>query len=225
MIAPHWERRDNSEVIRPDAARVALILVVGAGADDPLPRTMPRAPADALSTFQVQGGFRLELLAAEPLVMSPVAAAYDEDGRLFVVEMTDYPHVDPANDKPFTDNTDPPIGRVRLLIDLDDDGTFDESQIEEILLSIVDPNREVSPEFVEYAIALDDGRVVTGLVAVETPASVTLRGREGAEQTILRHNFAEIAGTGKSLMPEGLEKTITVPEMADLITYVLKVED
>ena len=77
---------------------------------------------------------------------------------------------------------------------------------EEILVSILDPNREVSPEFVEYLIALDDGRVVTGLVAAETPSGLTLRGREGAEQTILRRNVAEIASTGKSLMPEGLEK-------------------
>ncbi len=44
--------------------------------------------------------------------MDPVAAAYDEDGRLFVVEMSDYPHVDAKNDKPFAENAgDPPIGR------------------------------------------------------------------------------------------------------------------
>ena len=77
---------------------------------------------------------------------------------------------------------------------------------EELLISILDPNREVSPEYLEYTVALDDGRVVTGLVAAETPTSVTLRGREGTEQTILRGNIDEIAGTGKSLMPEGLEK-------------------
>ena len=75
-------------------------------------------------------GFRLDLLAAEPLVTSPVAAAYDEDGRLYVVEMTDYPHVESANDKPFAENLgDPPIGRVRLLIDRDDDGVFDQGHV------------------------------------------------------------------------------------------------
>ena len=89
-----------------------------------------REPAEAIRSFQVQDGFRLDLLAAEPLVTDPVAAAYDEDGRLYVVEMTDYPHVDPANDKPFAENLgDPPIGRVRLLIDRDDDGVFDESHV------------------------------------------------------------------------------------------------
>jgi putative heme-binding domain-containing protein len=96
---------------------------------------------------------------------------------------------------------------------------------EEILLSILDPNREVSPEFVEYLIALDDGRVVTGIVASETPGGLAVRGRESAEQTILRRNIAQIAGTGKSLMPEGLEKNITPPEMTDLITFLLKLQD
>lgn len=98
--------------------------------DDPLPRFAPKEPAEALKSFQVRDGFRLDLLAAEPLVTSPVAGAYDEDGRLYVVEMSDYPHVDPKNDKPFAENVaDPPIGRVRLLIDRDGDGRFDEGHL------------------------------------------------------------------------------------------------
>ena len=37
-------------------------------------------------------------------------------------------------------------------------------------MNILDPNREASPEFLEYTVALDDGRVLTGLVAAETPS-------------------------------------------------------
>lgn len=96
---------------------------------------------------------------------------------------------------------------------------------EEILTNILDPNREVSPEFLEYLIAIDDGRVASGMVASETPAGVTLRGREAEEQTILRRNIVEISSTGQSLMPEGLEKTITPEEMADLIAYLLRLQD
>ena len=115
---------------RPCLAYLILLALAVAGADAPLPRAAPLAPAAVLNSFEVQDGFRLDLLAAEPLVMDPVAAAYDEDGRLYVVEMCDYPHVDPANDKPFAENTgDPPIGRVLLLIDGDGDGTFDTSHI------------------------------------------------------------------------------------------------
>jgi putative heme-binding domain-containing protein len=96
---------------------------------------------------------------------------------------------------------------------------------EEILMNVLDPNREVSPEFLEYGVALDDGRVLTGLVAAETPSSITLRGREGVEQTILRRNIEELSSTGKSLMPEGLEKAITPQEMTDLIGFLLKIQD
>src|SRR4051794_38283625 len=72
----------------------------------------------------------MDLLAAEPLVYDPVAAAYDEDGRLYVVEMSDYPHVDPANDRPFALNTlDPPLGRLKLLTDRDGDGAFDAAEV------------------------------------------------------------------------------------------------
>lgn len=108
---------------------LALLALSTLGADGPLPRFEAKPPAEALKSFQTLGGFRLDLLAAEPLVMDPVAAAYDEDGRLFVVEMTDYPHVDASKDKPFAENQDPPIGRVRILIDDDGDGDFDRGEI------------------------------------------------------------------------------------------------
>ena len=56
-----------------------------------LPKFPPVAARDALDTFQLRKGFRLELVAAEPLVIDPIALAFDEDGRLFVIEMKDYP--------------------------------------------------------------------------------------------------------------------------------------
>ncbi|WP_165243804.1 PVC-type heme-binding CxxCH protein [Paludisphaera soli] len=110
-------------------AGLALLAFGLAGADEPLPRFAPLDPAEASKSFRVQGGFRLDLLAAEPLVMDPVAASYDEDGRLYVVEMTDYPHVDADKDRPFADNQDPPVGRVRILVDDDGDGVFDRAEI------------------------------------------------------------------------------------------------
>src|SRR5678816_2620850 len=56
-----------------------------------LPSFPPVASSNALGTFQLRKGFRLELVAAEPLVIDPIALAFDEDGRLFFIEMTDYP--------------------------------------------------------------------------------------------------------------------------------------
>ena len=92
---------------------------------------------------------------------------------------------------------------------------------DELLVNILDPNREVSPNYFEYVVALDDGRVITGMIASETPSSITLRRAEGVQETILRANISEIATPGKSLMPEGLEKKISVQEMADVLAFLL----
>jgi putative membrane-bound dehydrogenase-like protein len=121
----------------PDRERQAmtpiLLLVAtlaqAAKAPAAFPRFAPREPGEAAQTLRALHGFRTALIAAEPLVTDPVAAAYDEAGRLYVAEMNDYPHVDPGNDRAFADSTDPPAGRVRLLLDTDDDGRFDAGHV------------------------------------------------------------------------------------------------
>ncbi len=92
---------------------------------------------------------------------------------------------------------------------------------EEVLTHVLDPNREVAPNFQEYVVALDDGRVIAGIIADETATSVTLRRAERIDETILRRNIDEMSSTGHSLMPEGLEKKINHQEMADLLEYLL----
>lgn len=95
-----------------------------------LPRIAPRSPQEALASFHPQHGFRLDLLAAEPLVTDPVALEYDENGRAYVAEMSDYPYTDKSTDRPFTErSTDRPLGRIRILDDVDGDGRFDRSTI------------------------------------------------------------------------------------------------
>ena len=95
-----------------------------------LPRVPAVAPSDAGKTFHLLDGFRMELIAAEPLVTDPVAMAYDEDGRAYVCEMNDYPYTDKARHKPNQENpTDEPIGKIRLLVDTDGDGKFDKSTV------------------------------------------------------------------------------------------------
>src|SRR5256714_5560369 len=85
-----------------------------------LPRVPPTEPDKALATFQIKKGFRLDLVAAEPLVVDPVAMSFDENGRFFVVEMRDYPE---------RRNQTPHLGRIRLLEDNDGDGRFDEGTV------------------------------------------------------------------------------------------------
>lgn len=85
-----------------------------------LPRVPPTAPSAASATFVVKRGFRLELAAAEPEVVSPVTLAFDEFGRMFVVEMIDYSER--------RDET-PHSGRIRRLEDTDGDGRYDRSVV------------------------------------------------------------------------------------------------
>ena len=97
---------------------------------DTFPRFAPLSPAQAESSFVVQNVFRMQLIAAEPLITDPVAMAYDENGRAYVVEMNDYPYTDKKSHAAWADNvTDQPIGKVRLLEDVDGDGVFDKSTI------------------------------------------------------------------------------------------------
>jgi putative membrane-bound dehydrogenase-like protein len=93
---------------------------------------------------------------------------------------------------------------------------------DELLTHILDPNREVSPNYLEYAVALNDGRTLTGLIAEESAAGLTLRKAENVQQSILRSEIDEILSTGKSLMPEGLEQKLTPQDMADLLTFLLR---
>lgn len=93
---------------------------------------------------------------------------------------------------------------------------------EQILANILDPNREVAPAFVDYAIALRDGRVATGMITSETATSVTLKRPNDVQETILREAIAEMSSTGVSLMPEGLEKKLSPTEMRDLLGWLLQ---
>ena len=87
------------------------------------------APKDAVATITVPPGFRVELVAAEPLVSDPVAIAFDPDGRLWVVEMPGYnreivdglPFYLPEGEKkPVV-----PDGKVVRLDDTNGDGRLD----------------------------------------------------------------------------------------------------
>jgi putative membrane-bound dehydrogenase-like protein len=84
-------------------------------------RRGPRSPDQALKEFHITPGLRIELVAAEPEIESPVAMAFDEDGKLWVVEMRDYPN-GPAKGQP-------PQGRIRVLEDRDGDGRYEHSHI------------------------------------------------------------------------------------------------
>ena len=87
------------------------------GGADPKPQS-PVAPADSLKWLETQAGFRVELVAAEPQVVDPVSMQIDEQGRIWVVEMRDYPTED-----------DSPKSRIVVLQDNDQDGFYESSKV------------------------------------------------------------------------------------------------
>ena len=92
---------------------------------------------------------------------------------------------------------------------------------EALLIAILDPNRAFESRYASYSVETKDGRVLTGLVSAETANAVTLRRQEGKEDTILRAEIETMAASGQSLMPEGLEKDLSMRDLADLIAFLM----
>ncbi len=87
----------------------------------------PPAPAlsarDEMETFKIKPGYRVQLVAAEPLVHDPVAMTFDPDGRIWVCEMRGFmPDVDGKGQKD-------PVGTISVLEDTDGDGIMDKSTV------------------------------------------------------------------------------------------------
>lgn len=90
-------------------------------APKPQPDSAPRSPEASLKALHLPEGFEALLVAAEPLVLDPVAFDWDARGSLWVVEMADYPLG--------LDNAGAKGGRIRVLEDQDKDGTYDRSTL------------------------------------------------------------------------------------------------
>ncbi len=91
---------------------------------------------------------------------------------------------------------------------------------EKLITHILDPNREVAPQFAAYTAELKDGTTLAGVLAGETTESVTLREPLGRETNIPRTQLARLQTTGKSPMPEGLEAGLTPQDFADLLAFL-----
>lgn len=90
----------------------------------------------------------------------------------------------------------------------------------DLLLAILDPNREAQPNYTNYTLVTKEGKVVTGMIAAESAGSITLRRAEGKQDTVLRSNIDSLTSSGKSIMPEGLEKDLGPQQLADVIAFV-----
>jgi putative membrane-bound dehydrogenase-like protein len=92
-----------------------------------------------------------------------------------------------------------------------------------LLIAVLDPNRAVEARYVGYTATTKGGRTFSGVLVSETGNSITLAGTDGKQNVILRGDLDELTSSGKSAMPEGLEKEIKPQDLADLIAHVRSV--
>jgi putative membrane-bound dehydrogenase-like protein len=90
----------------------------------------------------------------------------------------------------------------------------------QLLTDILNPNQAIDNNYVSYAVVTKDGKTELGIIATETATSITLKQPEGKTVLILRQEIDELRSSGVSLMPDGLEKNISVQQMADLIAFI-----
>src|SRR4029077_19330792 len=91
---------------------------------------------------------------------------------------------------------------------------------EELLTSILNPSYAIEPHYVHYVVTTKDGEIHDGVIAGETPGAITLRGGTEGDETILRQNVANVRASTVSLMPEGLEQSMSRQDVADVIAYL-----
>ncbi len=99
-------------------------------------------------------------------------------------------------------------------------GALKEKADEALLIALLDPNRAFESRYVQYLVELKDGRSLSGLITSETASAITVRGQEGREEVVPRADIERMAGSGKSLMPEGLEKDLTPEQVSDLFAFL-----
>jgi putative heme-binding domain-containing protein len=93
-----------------------------------------------------------------------------------------------------------------------------------IMESIVQPSKEIAPEYEAVAVATKDGRVITGLRVNETNFSIQLHEENGRFHSFLKRDLEEVKVLKKSLMPENLAEVLTVKELHDLFAYLITLE-
>ncbi|MDA8968316.1 c-type cytochrome [bacterium] len=92
---------------------------------------------------------------------------------------------------------------------------------EAMYVSILDPSAAVSHNFETYSILTVDGQAITGLLISETNDAVTLRNSEGIDKTIDEDDIEIFKKQKTSLMPQDLQKLLTVEQLVDLVEYTL----
>ena len=95
---------------------------------------------------------------------------------------------------------------------------------EAMFVSILDPSAGVSHNYETFAIALNSGNVLSGIVVSRSDAEVVLRNAEGIDRVISVSEIDEIIKTGVSLMPADLQKVMTVQDLVNVVAYLTQLK-
>ncbi|MSU61831.1 MAG: c-type cytochrome [Pedosphaera sp.] len=93
-----------------------------------------------------------------------------------------------------------------------------------LLVDLLDPSRQITPDHVTYEALKSNGETVSGLLASETETRVILRHAGAPDETIPRSELKSLRATAKSLMPDGLEAGLSNQDMADLLEFLRKAD-
>src|SRR5262249_50675470 len=91
---------------------------------------------------------------------------------------------------------------------------------EYLMVAILDPNQSVEARYIQYLAETKNGLSFAGVLTNETATSITIVTTDGKANTILRSNLESLTSTGRSAMPEGLEKDWSHQDFADLLAHL-----
>lgn len=89
-----------------------------------------------------------------------------------------------------------------------------------LLADILNPNLAIDNNYINYIVHLKNGTTKTGMIKATNAVSITLVRAEKQSEVIPQDQIEELQSTGQSLMPDGIEKTVTVAEMTDLLRFL-----
>ncbi len=143
------------------------------------PESPALSPADAMETFHLAPGYRLELVASEPLVQDPILMEWDLEGRMWVIEMPGY-----MRDMVMSRQFDPDT-RIVILEDTDKDGRMDKRTV-----------------FADKLVLARSLKVLDqGVLVAEPPNVFLMRDTDGD----LRADTKELVATGYAQLTASIE--------------------
>jgi putative membrane-bound dehydrogenase-like protein len=92
--------------------------------------------------------------------------------------------------------------------------------VEDIASNILDPNMAINPIYISFTAELSSGDLESGILASETPDSVTLLQAQEKRVVIPRKEIKRLRSSGISLMPEGMDKVLSLADLRDVIAFI-----